>query len=164
MIWKKCQVSLQKCEHGFYEFSKDVLNSHKRFNSPSWIFLQCFLRIVEDCPQLVILALLVVILYEPQGHLCITKIHDRWIANNGIWSESDIDVLRAPMDLSKSTTNLFFEKQNRKIALSCFVSIFNIILFTALGANKALKLRIQHLRRDYFLTAVSLLIFNKTTY
>jgi len=111
-------------------------------------------RIAEDCPQLVILMLLTVALYEPQGHFCITKIHDRWTKNLGNWSNQDVTFLRGQVDLNKSTTSLFFERENMSIAISCFVAIFNIILFTLLGANKALKLRTKKLRRDYFLVAI----------
>ena len=118
------------------------------------MFVSFILRIVEDCPQLVILMLVTVVLYEPQGYFCITKIHDRWTKNLGNWSNQDVTFLRGQVDLNKSTTSLFFEKENTDIAISCFVAIFNVILFTLLGANKALKLRTKKLRRDYFLIAV----------
>ena len=125
------------------------------------IFDSFILRIVEDCPQLVILMLLTVVLYEPQGHFCITKIHDRWTKNLGNWSNQDVTFLRGQVDLNKSTTSLFFDKENMGIAISSFVAIFNVVLFTILGANKALKLRRKNLRRDYFLLAVRFLICNE---
>ena len=102
--------------------------------------------------------LFVVVLYEPQGYFCMQTIYDQRMANLGVWSSADIPLLRAQVDLTDSTTNIMLdwsETSNRKYIISVFVSLFSIIVFTALGANKALKLRSRRVRRDYFLIAVS---------
>ena len=96
----------------------------------------------------------VVILYEPQGYFCVKNVYNQWIDNSGDWSGTNIQDLRAEADLTKSTTNLFFDANNVDVTLSSFVSVFNIFLFTILGANKALKMRQQYLRQKYFLMAV----------
>ena len=98
-------------------------------------------RIIEDCPQLIILMLYVVILYEPEGYLCMKNVYDQRIDNFGDWSGTSIQDLRAEADLTKSTTYLFFDTNNADITISSFVSVFNILLFSLLGENKALKMR-----------------------
>ena len=104
----------------------------------------------------------VVILYEPQGYFCVKNVYNQWIDNSGDWSGTNIQDLRAEADLTKSTTDLFFDANNADVTLSSFVSVFNIFLFTILGANKALKMRRQYLRQKYFLMAVpfSIIIWN----
>jgi len=112
------------------------------------------IQILEDCPQLIILMLYVVILYEPEGYLCIKNVYDQRIDNFGDWFGTSIQDLRAEADLTKSTTNLFFDTNNADITISSFVSVFNILLFTLLGGNKALKMRNAFSRQKYFLMTI----------
>ena len=122
-------------------------------------FVFHILRILEDCPQLIVLLFFVVILYQTEGYYCIDKIYNQRIENLGDWSNTEIQSLRARADLTKSTTSLLFDKENTNITLSALISILNIFIFTILGANKALKLRTPELRRKYFLMAVPFSIF-----
>ena len=121
----------------------------------TFYFQQYFiLRILEDCPQLIILMVYVVVLYEPKGYFCVEMVHDQWMRNSGDWSDTNINSLLAKADLSKSTTSLFFDTNNTDVTLSTFVSVFSILFFSFLGLNKALKMREAISRQKYFLMTV----------
>ena len=119
------------------------------------------MRITEDCPQLIILTLFVVVLYELEGYYCIEQIYNQRMENLGDWSNTTIQSFRAKADLTKSTTSLFFDAENANVTLSGFISVLNIFMFTVLGANKSLKLRQVDSRRRYFLMAVPFSILCK---
>ena len=95
-----------------------------------------------------------VVLYEPKGYFCVEKLHGKWMQNSGDWSDTNIQHLLAEADLFKSTTSLFFDKNNADVGVSTFVSVFSILFFSLLGLNKALKMREAISRQKYFLMTV----------